>query len=477
MNVTLPAILDPFARGAAATVMTRMALEWLIDEPTFEALFQQATEAQYTRELTLTHLVNIMLDVASGTRPSPRAAFRARWEQIRVSEAAFYGKLQRMEPPIAAAVIRHTATQARAVIAAAEGLRDEPIPGYHARVLDGNALAGTEHRIQPLRGLRAAGLPGKSLAIYEPVSGIIEDVILCEDAYTQERALLDRVEVRPGQLWIADRNFCVRWFLRDIERRGASFLIRRHQKDLPFTPLGKLVRVGRCATGEVFEHRIRVGDPEGGEPQLMRRVVLRLDTPTREDKTEIELVTNLPADVSAILICETYRDRWRIEGHFQRLTDLLHCEVPALSYPRAALFAFAMAVVAGNAVALLEGNLRAVHGAEEVEALSHYALVDEIAHTYRGMMIALPPETWSFVRAYDAVTLAGALKEVAAHVRVYWMHKTTRGPKKARTVERKSDGGSPHVSTRRLLDQGASRRSPPSHSPKKAVSSKSGGSQ
>lgn len=302
-------------------------------------------------------------------------------------------------------------------------------------------------------------------------------MILCEDAYTQERALLDRVAVRPGQLWIADRNFCVRWFLRDIERRGASFLIRRHQKDLPFTPWGQLVRVGRCATGAVFEHRIRVGDPEGGEPQLMRRVVLRLDTPTREGKTEIEWVTNLPADVAAILICETYRDRWRIAGHFQRLTDLLHCKVPALSYPRAALFAFAMAVVAGNAVALLEGNLRAVHGAEAVETLSHYALVDEIAPPYRGMMIALPPETWSFVRAYDAVTRAGALKEVAAHVRVYGMHKTTRGPKKARTVERKSDGGSPHVSTRRLLDQGASRRSPPSHSPKQAVSSKSGGSQ
>ena len=470
--MTLPAILDPFAKGAAATVMTRMATEWLLDEPAFEALFEQQAEAQYTRELTLTHMVNIMLDVASGTRPSPRASFLARWEQIRVSEAAFYGKLRRMEPDLAAAVVRHTAARARAVIAAAEGLSDEPIPGYHARVLDGNALAGTEHRMQALRDLRAAGLPGKSLAVYEPSSGIIEDVVLCEDAYTQERALLDRVRIRAGQLWIADRNFCVRWFLRDIERHGAFFLIRRHQKDLPFTPLEELVPVGRCATGAVFEHRIRVEGPKGGAPQVMRRVVLRLDKPTREGETEIELVTDLPAEVSAILICETYRRRWQIEGHFQRLTDLLHCEVPTLSYPRAALFAFAMSVVAGNALALLEGNLRAVHGEEEVEALSHYALVDEIAHTYRGMMIALPPATWSFVRAYDAVTLAGALKEVAAHVRVYWMPKATRGPKKVRTAKQKSDGGSPHVSTRRLLDQIASRRSPPRHSPGQIVSFK-----
>ena len=57
--MTLPAILDPFAKGAAATVMTRMATEWLIDEPTLEALFQQVADVQYTRELTLTHLVHI----------------------------------------------------------------------------------------------------------------------------------------------------------------------------------------------------------------------------------------------------------------------------------------------------------------------------------------------------------------------------------------------------------------------------------
>lgn len=468
--MTLPAILNPFVKGAAATVMTRMATEWLIDEPTLEALFEQVTDAQYTRELTLTHLVHILLDVASGTRPSPRAAFWARWEQIRVSEAAFYGKLQRMEPAIAAAVVRQTAARARAVIAAAGGLRDEPIPGYHARILDGNALAGTEHRIRPLRNLRAAGLPGKSLAVYEPVSGLIADVILCEDAYTQERALLDQVRLDAGHLWIADRNFCVRWFLREVERRMAFFLIRRHQKDLPFTPLRELVLIGRCDTGVVFEHRIRVEDPEGGEPQVMRRIVLVLDQPTRDGETEIELVTNLPAAISAIVICATYRGRWRIEGHFQRLTELLHCEVPTLSYPRAALFAFAMAVVAGNALALLEGNLRAVHGEEEVTEFSHYAVVDEIAHTYRGMMIAVPPATWSFVRAYDVAAMAEAMKDVAAQVRVYWMRKASGGRKKVKTEKQKSGNDSPHVSTQRLLDQNTGRRAPPRRSPNQVMS-------
>jgi len=64
----------------------------------------------------------------------------------------------------------------------------------------------------------------------------------------------------------------------------------------------------RCSisTRRFFEHLIQVDDPERGEPQVMGRIVLHLDQPTRAGETEIEieLVTYLPAEVSAILICE-----------------------------------------------------------------------------------------------------------------------------------------------------------------------------
>lgn len=155
--MTLPAIFDPFAEGAAATVMTRMALEWLIDDDDLDQLFEDQAEAQYTRERTLSHLVNLMLDVARGIRPSPRAAFEARRQQLRASAVASYGKLKRMEPQVTAVVVRHLAGRARELIAHAGGLLDEPAPGYAARILDGNALAGTERRATPLRGTRAAG--------------------------------------------------------------------------------------------------------------------------------------------------------------------------------------------------------------------------------------------------------------------------------------------------------------------------------
>ena len=60
-----------------------------------------------------------------------------------------------------------------------------------------------------------------------------------------------------------------------------------------------------------------------------------------------------------------------------------------MGYPRAALFAFCMSVIAGNALAVLKGNLRAVHGDEMVDEVSNYALVNDAAEIYPGMMIAV----------------------------------------------------------------------------------------
>lgn len=455
--MTLPAILDPFAKGAAATVMVRMALEWLIDHDALDHLFDVTAQSQYTRELTLGHLVDLMLDVAAGIRPSPRAAFAARHEQLHVSAAAFYGKLNRMELAVTAAVVEHTAARARSVIEESGGALDEPVPGYAARILDGNVLSGTEHRIAPLRRTRAAGLPGKALAVYEPTTELVLQYVPCEDAYTQERALRDQVRIEAGELWIADRNFCERKFLFSIAAKSAYFLVRRHKSTLPFEPQGDLRRVGRTDTGEVFEHEVRVKEPDGDGVPVLRRIVLVLDPPTRDGDREIELVTNLPSSVAATTCCEAYRGRWQIEGHFQKLTELLHCEVPSLGQPLAALFAFGMSLVASHALAVLKASLRTAHGEEPVGELSHDLLVDEVSHVYRGMMLAVPASHWGLLRTYTAAELAATLNEVAARVPVDRMRRARRGPKKPRNTPKTPHR---HRSTKRLLDLERERRPP-----------------
>jgi hypothetical protein len=451
--MVLPAILNPFVEGAAPAVMTRLALDWMIERTSIDAILKEVAQKQYNREFVLGHFVQVMCDVACGFRKSPREAFLKRQLDRVATSSAFYRKLARMEPAVTAAIVRETASRARELIIAGGGLLPEPIEGYAARILDGNVLTGTNHRITELRSTLSAALPGKSLAIYEPASGLVLDIILEENAHTQERALLDRVVIEPGQLWIMDRNFCVRTFLFRILRAGAFFLVRRHESTLPFEPIEPLRSVGRCDAGEIFEQFIWVDDPEcEGRRYRLRRIVLRLDRPTRNGEAEIVLITNLPVDVPAVLCCSVYRGRWEIETHFQKLTDLLHCEIPTLGYPRAALFAFCMSILAGNALAILKGHLRAVHGEEMVAELSTYALVTDVAEIYPGMMMAVPPPEWSFLRDCAVAQVAELLTDLAAKVALERMLRSRRGPKKPRKIRKSSGRRIHHVATKKLLD-------------------------
>jgi hypothetical protein len=461
--VILPAILDPFVEGAPAAVMTRLALDWIIDGTPLDRILEEVADGQFEREFALQHFVEVMLDVACGFRPTPRAAFLRRGLERVASISAFYRKLGRMELAVTEEIVRHTAGSARQLIRAGDGLRPEPIPGYPARIIDGNVLAGTEHRIEPLRTTWSAGLPGMSLAVYEPASGLITDLILQEDAHTQERALIDRIPIFPGNLYIADRNLCVRALLSRIAEAEAFFLVRWHRSTLPFRATSRLHRRGRCRSGEIIEQTIEVEGAAGGAHAL-RRIVLRLDEPTRDGETEIVLITNLPAEVPAAACCDAYAGRWAIEGHYQTMTDLLHCEVPSLGRPRAALFAFAMSAVAGHALAVLRGNLRAAHGEEIAAEVSLFALVDEVAEVYPGMILAVPPADWPRTVVSGAEAVAAVLNDLADRVPVHRMFRCRRGPKKPRP-KRSRGNRVHHVSNKKLLDGIQGAHKPKSRSP------------
>src|SRR5207248_10962600 len=144
-----------------------------------------------------------------------------------------------------------------------------------------------------------------------------------------------------------------------------------------------------------YEQRLRLRTAQG-HVRVVRRVTVVLDQPTREGDTEIHLLTNLPVRAAtAIQVADLYRKRWTIEGLFLEVAQTLDCEIDTLCYPKAALFAFCLGLLACNAVALLKAALRAAHGQEAVgEQLSAYYLVLEIRQTYEGMMVAIPPPHW-----------------------------------------------------------------------------------
>ena len=98
------------------------------------------------------------------------------------------------------------------------------MPGYRAKILDGNGLGATEHRLSVLLDTSAGALPGKSLVVLEPALGLATDIFPCEDGHAQERSLLPEVleTVAAGDLWIGDRNFCTTGFIFNIESKQAS---------------------------------------------------------------------------------------------------------------------------------------------------------------------------------------------------------------------------------------------------------------
>ena len=89
------------------------------------------------------------------------------------------------------------------------------------KILDGNVLAATEHRLKVLRQTNSAPMPGKSLVVLDPALMLAIDVFPCEDGHAQERSLLTDVlpSVEAEDVWIADRNFCTNKFLFGIAAR------------------------------------------------------------------------------------------------------------------------------------------------------------------------------------------------------------------------------------------------------------------
>jgi len=374
---------------------------------------------------------------------------------ITASYQALYGKLGRIDPHLSEAIVRFCAEKLRPVL---EQLprRDEPVlPGYRTRILDGNVLTGTDHRLGALRQWLNACLPGKSLVVLEPDLGLISDLVLCEDAYTQERALLGHVleRVQAKDLLVFDRNFSTTGFAFGIAQRDGFFVGRQHRTTLPVKCVSKLVKCGETETGKVYEQRVQATDPKTGALLFLRRIEVRLFEKTRDGERTIGLLTNLPETVSAVAIAEIYRKRWTIETQFQFLTESLHCEVPGLGKPKAALFAFAMSLVASNALGVVRASLRAAHGTEVESEVSGYYLADEVAAEYRTLAKYLGAETWEGWRTLGAEEMASLLTEIARQVNMQELLRNQRGPKKPPDKKPVYNKNHKHFSTHRLMKE------------------------
>jgi hypothetical protein len=115
-----------------------------------------------------------------------------------------------------------------------------------------------------------------------------------------------------------------------------------------------------------------------------------------------------------------------------------------------------MALVTANILAVIRAALAGVHGVGKIEAgLSDFYVVDEIQHTYRGMMIAIEPAHWSVFQSFTLIELTNILQQLADMVHLKSFLKSTRGPKKKK-LPLAAKRNHPHLSTAKLLNQQSS---------------------
>ncbi len=444
----LQELLSRFEQQSPISVMTRVALEQAMPADWIDEVFEANRQRQYPRELLFSTVVDLVWLVSLGLRPSLHAAAKQA-SHLPVSVTALYDKINRTELPILRALVQGNARRLTPVVA--QMGTPSSLPGWRLRILDGNHLPASEKRLKPLREHRGAALPGHTLVVYDPDSTLVTDIVSCEDAHAQERSAMAPLLAcaEPGELWIADRNFCTSTILQGWQDAQAHFIVREHAKHPRLTHEGTLAYCGRVETGEVYEQAIGVDMQQ----KFWRRIELRLDRPTEAGDSAICLWSNLPDTVSALQIARLYRQRWRIEGMFQRLESVLHSEIRSLGHPRAALLGFALAVIAYNLLSTLKRSIEHAHHDTLPQLdISTYHLAVQIRSGYEGMLIALPESSWQSWSGAPFGVVAQYLVDLARLINPSRLATSKRGPKinKPKPYVDKTTAQT-HISTDRVL--------------------------
>jgi hypothetical protein len=438
-------IIEQFRQKTPLPCLLQGLLERCFSAEKLDALFERHAQTQYIREVTFATVCDLMLGVVLKIHPTVHAAYQHRPEPLGITVSALYEKLRNSELAVSSGLLRDTALDLAQILDELTGKPQPWLPGYSIRMLDGNCLAASEKRLAVHRGVAGAALPGKSLVVLDPERNLVLEVFPCADGHAQERRLLGAVSAtaRAGEVWIEDRNFCTLGFLAALSAKAAQVIIRQHA-NLPFSEVTPFVPVAAHAGTIVSEQQIRV------DGRHYRRIRVHLDTPTRDGEQILYLISDLPPTIPADKIAALYRQRWTIEISFQKIEKYFKSEIETLAYPQAALFCFALALVAYNILSVMMAALEAAHEKPVQHELSGYYIALSISATFLALMQLTEAVDWRFIAHQTPTEFAAWLRETARNVSLRTLKKHPRGPKKP-SSKPPHDPKQPHVSTYQLL--------------------------
>ncbi len=158
----ISAIFERFVENTPMTVMVRAIMERIFAPKLLDQLFEETAEQQYQRELLFSSVVGLMSLVVCGMYPSLNAAYKGFEKVVGVSKVALYAKVNGLEPKLSQALVRYSSEQLLAVQQEFPAAAVPLLAGYEVRIIDGNHIAGTEHRLKVLRNEPAGALPGQT---------------------------------------------------------------------------------------------------------------------------------------------------------------------------------------------------------------------------------------------------------------------------------------------------------------------------
>ena len=222
-----------------------------------------------------------------------------------------------------------------------------PAARYHLRLVDATTATipgsrGTDYRVH--LGLDVGSFQIDRIDVTGPETG---------ESYA-------RLELKPGDLVLADRGYCHRYGLATVRQAGADFLVRINWQNLPLEDcehkrLDLVQLLEQTPDSEVVEYEVAtVADKKKGIASLPARLVVKkkpaeaaeaerqriqreasrkgrkADPRTLKAAQYFFVLTSVPREeLSADQILDLYRLRWQIEMAFKRLKGLLHLgEVP-----------------------------------------------------------------------------------------------------------------------------------------------------
>ena len=332
-------------------------------------LFERCRDRCYTRTLGFDTFVGLIREALLSHGGSGRQAFeQARWQgTLGVSNQAAYGKLGCVPIALSEAFLAENTQRLLPLLPPA---RAAPVPAslrrFRVLAVDGKVTKRVAKRLKALRGLSGGALDGKGLACLDLSSGLVLALAGCADGDANDCSLVPALvagvapllDPRQECLVVADAQFAdltqpSRFLDLGPGRRG-HFLLRYSAKT-QFTADPAARPPGAEAPSEGTDPRGRPWRQEWGwlgRPGNPKRLAVRRVTLERPGERAVAVLTDLLDAVAfpAEDLLECYLSRGKIEGVFQKITEVFSLKRLIASRPRGTVFQLSFCLLLYNLI-------------------------------------------------------------------------------------------------------------------------------